>query len=277
MKTASADSSVPAQDKSHYNLFNMTPPGLRRPFYTDYGALSPYTIDAGAYAADVSFGYGYRERSGDMVERTYTSWHYGNMWLKAGLLNNLDLEVGVQPWQTRTLTVKDPTGHDSITHSGFGDLLTRVKLNVLNNDGGPAALSFAATMKWPTANTHLMRRDDYEGGLSAQFGYQCPCGLEMRINSGFMLSESDRGCWESCFNNRIAFYHPVPFVADLSALAAFNSDVSNARRSNWEGEFQTGFIYQPTPNFQMFLGSTFGVNGKVNDFGPSVSMDLRFP
>ena len=90
-----------------------------------------------------------------------------------------------------------------------------------------------------------------------------------------MLSESDRGCWESCFDNRIAFYHPI--VGNLSALAAFNSDVSTARRSDWEGEFQTGFIYQPTPNFQIFIGSTFGVNGMVNDFGPSVSMDLRFP
>jgi len=275
VKTASADSGVvPAQDKSHYNLFKMTPRELRRPYETDHGADSARTIDAGAFAADVSFGYDYTMRSSDMVDRTDTSWDYGKMWLKAGILNNLDLEVGISPWQTHTETFKDSTGHDSDTVSGFGDLMTRVKLNLWGNDGGPSALSVAGTIKWPTASDELKPRDHYEGGLSVQYEYQFPCGFELRVNSGFMLRGFDDGCWESCFDNRLALYHPI--VGNLSVLAAFNSTVSTVRHSDWEGEFQTGFIYKVTPNFQIFLGSGFGVNGNASDFSPSFALDFRY-
>jgi hypothetical protein len=275
--TSATWSSQPAgPDKSRYNIFNPTPSDLWRPFYTDYGALSPFTIDAGAYAADVSFSYGYRSQDLNLAERTDTSWKYGSLWLKAGLCNRVDFEVGIQPWQTHTERLRDSTGQDSLTRSGFGDIMTRVKWNGWGNDGGSSAFSVAGTVKWPTASEELMRHDNFEGGLSMQFQYQTPCGLQVRANSGFNLSRSDRGCWDSCFNNRLVLIQEIPHVGGLSAYAGFNSDVSTSQRDTWNGDIVTGLTYPITPNFQGSVGADINVNGNGNDHSIHVGLAYRF-
>jgi hypothetical protein len=277
MRAAPSDSLLtPTLDKSHYNLFNPTPRQAWRPFYTDYGALSPYTIDAGAFSADVNFDYSYSRRTFDEVQRTEESWNVGTTWLKAGLCNNADLEVGIPIWQTRKETDKDYYGQDSETHSGFGDFMTRLKLNVLGNDGGPLAVSVAANMQFPTKSVELGRRDDYEGGLSGQAEYHAPCGFDTRLNTGFTLSDPccRCSCWQACFDNGISVSHAI--VANLSALAAFDAQVSTERHSNWDAQTQVGLILAPTPNFQVFVGSGFGLNGRAEDFDPHVGLSVRF-
>lgn len=273
--TSQALSALPIQDKNQFTLWNMTPLELRRPFSTatDFGALGAHTVDPGAIVADVGFGYGYRSRSFGAADRTDESWNLGRTWLKAGICNHLDFEVGLPLWQIHTQTLKDPTGHDSNTSDGFGDFETRLKYTLWGNDTGPDTFAVAGTVKYPTT-TYDKSRDDYEGGLTALFEYLCPCDLDMRINSGFRLS--DDPCWESCFDNRISFTHPLILIDKLYAQASFNSTVSTARNSNWDGEFQTGLIYQPTPDCQIYLGTSFGVNGSADDYGLRLDVAYRF-
>ena len=264
-----AGSSVAARDKSG---FTVTPPTLR-PF-DNFGAENAYTIGAGKVAVNEFFGYGWRQRSGDMVQRTDEFWNIAHTEVKYGILDNLDVKISISPWNIRTETLKDPTGQDSRTRSGFGDLMAGVDWNLWGNAGGPSALRVAATIQLPTASEDLKRRDYYAGGLSLQYERQFPCGFEVRVNSGFMLSESDRGCWNSCFNNRLVFYHPL--IEELSAYGGFSGGVSTSQRADWEGEFLAGLIYQINHNFEISLGSTFGVNGDANDFGIGMGLAIRF-
>ena len=69
VKTASADSSVPAPDKS--TLWQLRP-------FDNFGAENAHTIGAGKFAVNEFFGYGWRRRIGDMVQRTDESWNIGH-------------------------------------------------------------------------------------------------------------------------------------------------------------------------------------------------------
>jgi hypothetical protein len=311
---------VPGENKSGHNFWFRTPAASLRPFNADFGADTPITINRGWVAADVGFGYNYRERTKNDVRRTLESWDLGYSTLKLGVLNNADFEVGIPTWRINDLTMKDQTGEDSRTRSGFGNVTTRFKYNLFGNDilptpctptscgHGVSALSVSADMIWPTAtcgysisdrfrmvtptqsdnnnndnnnNDNTGRRDrrdrnsdNYEGGLSLQYSYSCGCGMQMRINSGFILSESDRGCWNSCFGNRISLSQT--FAQRYSALVAFDTRVSTERRSEWQGSIQAGFVYQATPNLQLYLGSGFGVTDRANDYSPNIHLATRF-
>src|SRR6478752_5706124 len=84
----------PSPDKSQYTLFNPTPKELMRDFNTDRPTKSnvPYTVDAGhfQYEGDL-FIYGYDSTT--TPDTNITTWVIGNPTLKAGVLNNVDLQL----------------------------------------------------------------------------------------------------------------------------------------------------------------------------------------
>ncbi|HZQ48404.1 MAG TPA: hypothetical protein VFC07_15410, partial [Verrucomicrobiae bacterium] len=94
--------------KSQYTLLNPTPPQLMRDWYTDHAGVSPYTIDAGHYEADitaVSYGYHHRNPANGLL--TVEAWSIGTTVIKAGLLNNLDAEVTIRPYErVRTSSIE---------------------------------------------------------------------------------------------------------------------------------------------------------------------------
>src|SRR5438309_11170172 len=95
--TAAQNDASPPSDKSGLTLFNPTPPGLMREFNTDRPDVteSPYTVDAGHFQVELSF-----------VEYTYDHDHGRRVDgfsvlpanLKVGLLNNLDLQLVLNPY-----------------------------------------------------------------------------------------------------------------------------------------------------------------------------------
>src|SRR3954471_7676629 len=123
-----------AQDRSQYTLFNPTPGDRMRDFNTDRPTKSnvPYTVDAGhiQYEGDI-FIFGYdNTTTPDTDNRT---WMIGNPTFKLGLLNNVDVEVNFSAYNSIVSTIRS-TGASS-TVSGFGDLVTRFKINLFGNDG----------------------------------------------------------------------------------------------------------------------------------------------
>src|ERR1700743_3591506 len=122
-------STVEAQDKSQYTLFNPTPTDQMRPFSTDRPTKSnvPYTVDAGhfQYEGDI-FIYGFdNTTTPDTDNRT---WAIGNTTFQLGLLNNVDLEVNFSAFNSVSSTTHS-TGASS-TLTGFGDTFTRLKINL---------------------------------------------------------------------------------------------------------------------------------------------------
>ncbi|HEU4678567.1 MAG TPA: transporter [Terrimicrobiaceae bacterium] len=126
------------QNKWRYNLFNPTPRPLMREMSTDRPdkTESAYTVDAGhfQFEADlVSFGIDRWNADG---KRGFGA-NVANVNLKAGLYNNVDLQLVVENY------VYEQVRADSVTvrKSGFGDLTTRLKVDLWGNYGGRTAFA----------------------------------------------------------------------------------------------------------------------------------------
>src|SRR5687768_2398178 len=115
-------------DKSQYTIWNPTPRELMREMSTDRPdkTESAYTVDAGHFQIEADI-VGYTEdRHNDSNERV-ESWSFFNANFKVGLCNNSDLQL-VVPSYTSVRTKDRATGM-SERNSGFGDLVTRLKIN----------------------------------------------------------------------------------------------------------------------------------------------------
>jgi hypothetical protein len=216
------------------------------------------------------------------------SWGYGHMVLKAGLLKNLDVEVSLLPWSTIThtlttrLTVIDfspigsvilPPIHRRDTTSGFGDTTLGLKLNVWGNDGGKTALAISGSVKFPTAD-QFMGNGLYEGGPRIEFSAQLPLDFEMRINSRATLFEPANSHLQAGFENLIGLVHPL--TRTIEAYCVFDTFVSSESSVDWSARVRTGFNYRPWRDFELFVGSDFGVQPQTGSYGPFVGFSVWY-
>src|SRR5260370_28124756 len=73
----------------------------------------------------------------------------GNPTFKIGMFDNADFEVNFSAFNSVQSTTRS-TGATS-GRTGIGDTVTRFKVNLFGNNGGPAALALIPYAKWPTA------------------------------------------------------------------------------------------------------------------------------
>lgn len=179
---ACAESDTP-KDKSGYTLFCPTPDSEMREWHTDILAASPYTVDPGHFeiqfdAVSYAMGSGtIRVIMPPIVESLRSDvdeWTYGAFVAKAGLLNNLDVEVGFVPYRTVTYKSVPIIGLNigRTTRSGSGDTDATLKWNLWGNDGGKTALSLSGTVVFPTG-THDFSDDIYAGGPMLESRRNC--------------------------------------------------------------------------------------------------------
>lgn len=281
--TSSRGDEPSTEDKSHYTLFNPTPTDSLRVWRTDHAGVVPYTIDAGHIEVDVTaVSYGHDEEDFgvfffnnsviEFKERTEI-WRYGFTQIKIGLLNKLDAEVMIEPYQTVTTTV----GADTFrpfrhTDSGFGDVSARVKLNVWGDDRGKTALSISGNATFPTANAHL-GGGRYAAGPSLEFAAQLPGDFQLRINSGASISQDVRDNTQSVFGNLISLSHPI--VGPLEEYCAFSA-LAFSSGGDWVGEIRVGLNYRLARNLELYAGSSFGVTDNAMDYQPFAGFAARF-
>ncbi len=91
----------PAVDKSVFNLFNPTPTEHLRAMDRDGpgSTESPYTVDAGHFQVEMTLlAYTHdRESFAGMTQR-FEEWEIASMNLKLGLLNQLDAQLVLEPY-----------------------------------------------------------------------------------------------------------------------------------------------------------------------------------
>jgi hypothetical protein len=270
-----------AEDKSHYTLFNPTPSDSLRTWRTDHAGLVPYTIDAGHVEADViavSYAYDEPEFRGLFGFNARTeAWSYGITQIKLGLLNRLDAEVIIMPYQTITATLKaGPVTVIRSTESGFGDVISRLKLNVWGNDGGKIALSISGDVKYPTAKhgPGELGNGQFEGGPGLEFAAHLPWDFELRINSAVDFFEDADNTRQASFGNLISLGHGI--VGNLEGYCAFDTSVSTIASADWAGTVKVGFNYRVLKNVELYLGNSFGVTDNALDYSPFVGVAARF-
>lgn len=258
-------------DKSGYNLFNPTPPALMRELSPDRPdkTESPYTVDAGHYQLEMDFANFTYHQTDSTITR---AWNVAPFNLKAGLLNNVDLQFVFDNYlYVRT---DDRTSGTSTTQSGAGDFVARLKINLWGDDGGQTAFALLPYVKFPTSTDNL-GNDAVEGGVIFPLAVKLPADLDLGLETAVsFLRDDNDGNYHEDFINSITLNHTL--VGRLSGYLEFFSDISTESHSSWIGTVDTGLEFLVTKNVQLDTGCNFGVTSAADDFNPFAGITVRF-
>jgi hypothetical protein len=266
---AQETNSVPL-DKSGYTLFNPVPENLMRDLSPDRPDVteSPFTVDAGHYQLEMDFAnFTYDKTDGT----TTKALDVGDFNLKAGLLNNVDVQLVYDNY----LNVQtEASSGKSTTQSGFGDFTTRLKINLWGDDGGKTAFALLPFIKFPTSTDNL-GNNAIEGGVIFPLAVKLPDDFDLGLETAFSCLRDDSDSnYHADFINSVTLDNAI--VGKLSGYLEFFSDISAENHSSWIGTVDTGLEFLVTENVQLDCGCNFGVTRAADDFNPFAGITVRF-
>jgi hypothetical protein len=263
-------------NKSGYHLFHPTPREQMRPMTPDRPdkTESAFTVDAGHFQLESDLlNYSHdRDKSmgGDVTSEACA---LASLNLKLGLLNNLDLQLLLD-------TYNHTREHDRLTgvvdkRSGFGDVTTRLKVNLWGNDGGPTAMAMMPFVKFPS-NQDGLGNNAVEGGVIFPLAVQLPAGWGMGLMTeiDFLRNDPNDGGYHSSFINSVTFGHNI--WGSLGGYVEFYSEVSTEHDSRWIGTVDLGLTYALTKDLQLDAGVNIGVTDSANDLNPFLGLTWRY-
>lgn len=261
---------TPLPDKSGYNLFNPVPEALMREMSPDRPdeTESAYTVDAGHYQLEMDFvNFTYDKLSGT----TTKAWEVGDFNFKAGLLNNVDVQLVYDNY----LNVQTTDGlGNAATQSGFGDFTTRLKINLWGNDGGATAFALLPYVKFPTSTDHL-GNNAVEGGVIVPLAVSLPHDFDLSLETAASLMKNDEnGGYHEEFIASASLDHQI--IGKLSGFVEWFSDFTTERHAGWVGTVDTGLEYLVTKNIQLDCDCYFGVTPAAADYNPFAGITVRF-
>ena len=273
---ASADDMPPAPDKSGYTLFDAVPTDYLRPLQTDRPTKSnsPYTVDAGHFQYEA-----------DLVNWTYDHYNYSRTTtntvlvtdptLKLGLTNRTDLEVALAPINFNRST--DRTSGTRSEFNGFGDVYTRVKFNLLGDDGGDYALAVVPYVKAPSAARGI-GNDHWEGGGYAPFSFALPGDWTGLVMTELDIQENaDFSGTHNNYQNLVNVSHAIgPASANVTGYMEVYSDVNTDRGQQAYYTFDVAAAWLVENNLQLDIGTNIGLNKAAPDLQAYIGISQRF-
>jgi hypothetical protein len=261
---------TPLPDKSGYNLFHPVPEALMRELSPDRPdeTESAYTVDAGHYQLEMDFvNFTYDKLSGT----TTKAWEVGDFNFKAGLLNNVDVQLVYDNY----LNVQTTDGlGNAATQSGFGDFTTRLKINLWGNDGGATAFALLPYVKFPTSTDHL-GNNAVEGGVIFPLAVSLPHDFDLSLETAASLMKNDEnGGYHEEFIASASLDHQI--IGKLSGFVEWFSDFTTESHAGWVGTVDTGLEYLVTKNIQLDCDCYFGVTPAAADYNPFAGITVRF-
>ena len=262
-------------DKSGYTLFHPTPASLLRELSTDRPdqTESPYTVDAGHFQLEMdilNYGYDRNTPARDNTRLEHVSIATVN--LKLGLLNNVDLQLVIDSYTSTR--AHDRSSGSVETHRGFGDIASRLKLNLWGNDGGPTAGALLPFVKLPT-NQDGLGNKSFEGGIIFPFAMSLPYGFGMGLMTEVDAARDlSKNGYHPEFANSVTLSRDI--IGKLAGYVEFFSRVSSESGSSWIGMFDVGFTYGLAENIQLDAGANIGLTRAAEDINPFVGLSWRF-
>lgn len=252
----------PAQtDRSQYSLLNPTPRELWRPMSADRPDFteSPFTVDPGAVQLEVSF-----------VDYTKNgqeeAWTVAPANLKIGLLNNVALQIVLEPY------VREDDGTE--TKDGFGDTQFRLKINLWGNDGGETAFGIMPFIKVPTASNDL-GNDHVEGGLIFPFATDLGegIGLGLMFEADFVYDEADDDYDTEFFATGVLGFD----ITDALGLYVEGIGITSTDPDvDFRVILGVGATYGLTENIVLDVGVNLGLTGNADDVNLFSGLTVRF-
>jgi hypothetical protein len=259
---------VLAQDKKGYSLFNPTPSTLFREFATDRPdkTESPYTVDAGRFQFETDL-MNQTFNDDDGVKTTQNT--YNNIILKAGLTHNMDFQLIVPTF----VEERTETATSQKNQRGMGDTLLRLKINMFGNDEGDFAWGLIPNLKLPTAGAGL-GNDHLEGGLLIPFAFKLPEDFSMGVMLGIdhFRNDADSGS-ETSYVMTWTIGHSI--VGDLSGFIEVYNQFSDRSSSEAEATLDFGLTYVFAENWMVDAGYFRGITHAAPDRQCFVGLSAR--
>jgi hypothetical protein len=273
LAAAQAPAPPTAAEKTGYNLFNPTPRELMREMSTDRPDTteSPYTVDAGHIQLEVSavdFTYD-RNNEEDQNVRTLA---VAPVLIKLGLLNNVDIAVGLDPYTRVRAT--DRATDTSTTAEGFGDTVVRLKVNLWGNDAGDTAFAIMPFINFPTADDDL-GNGNIEGGVILPFGMALPgeFSLGLMAEFDFIRSAADD-------RYVVDFVHTATvgrgIVGELAGYVEYAGFANLNGDEDYRAFFDAGVTYALSGDVQLDAGVRVGLTEAADDVGVFSGASFRY-
>ncbi len=263
----------PEAAAEHYSLRNPKPADKLREMSTDRPDTteSPFTVDVGHFQLELSFVDVTSDKRSDdgFLSR---SLEIAPMLLKLGVLDNMDLQLGIAPY-TRTHQTDEATGATT-TAQGFGDLTLRAKINLWGNDGGVTAFAIMPFVKLPTAHEAL-GNGRVEGGVILPLAVQLPHGLSLCFMPEFDAVTTGDG-----EPYRVDWVHTAtlgfPIAGEVGGYVEYAGFADLSHTEPYRRYFNAGVTYAPTPNIQVDGGVRIGLTTAADDWGLFVGISHRY-
>jgi hypothetical protein len=273
--SAPAGEKPTAPNKSAYHLFHPTPREAMRELSTDRPdqTESPFTVDAGHVQVEMDLAtFTYDRYNPDRADVRVESWSFGAVNFKVGLLNNVDFQVLVQPFNT--VRFSDRAAGTTTRLDGFGDVTLRTKINLWGNDGGTTAFGLMPFVKLPSASDDL-GNDAVEGGLIIPLGIDLGGGWRMGLMTEVdILEDADAHGHHAEWVNSITVSRGL--TDRLGAYVEFFSVVSAEPHTPWVGAVDVGLTYAVSDDIQLDCGVNLGLTRAADDVNPFVGLSWRF-
>jgi hypothetical protein len=258
-------------DKSRHHLFNPAPCEAMREMSTDRPdrTESPRTVDAGHVQVEMDLAsFACDRHNPDRAAARVEAWAFGAVNFKIGLLNHVDFQVLLQPFNTVRFS-------DSHTRrDGFGDVTLRTKINLWGNDGGATALALMPFVKIPSASDDL-GNGAVEGGLIVPFAVELGGGWSMGLMTEVDILEDSGGRGHHAeWVNSITFSRDL--TGRLGVYVEFFSVVSAERSAPWIGTLNTGLTFAVSDDLQLDCGVNLGLTRAADDVNPFLGLSWRF-
>ena len=218
---------------------------------------SPYTVDAGHIQIEM-----------DLVNWTRdhgrNDFAFANTNLKIGLLNNVDLQLVLGGFNTLD------AGGD-----GWGDIETRLKINLWGNDGGKTAFGIMPFVKWPTASNAVQENDSIEGGVILPLAIRLTESVGLGVMYEIDLNKDEAGGGyhaDHVFTATLAFDLTDKLGMFIEGVAVFPGEKSG----DFLAQADIGWTYSPTENLQFDIGANFGITDSAPDANPFLGVSIRF-
>jgi Putative MetA-pathway of phenol degradation len=259
-------------DKSQYWLLNPVPADQMRDFSTDRPpkANVPYTVDAGHFQYETDIVNFADQLSGSTPGYILLA---PNPTLKAGLTNNVDLELNIAPLVG--VHTSNPAPGVSSTTWGNSDLFVRAKANLWGNDGGTSAFALIPYVKAPTAPPGI-GNGAVEGGVIAPLSISLPNGFTLLFNSEVdVLKDSADNNRHANYVNLVDLSHEI--VKNVTLYVEFWSDFNNdPTQRTVQYTFDMAFAWVVRPNLQLDFGADIGLNSAAPTIQVFAGLSQRF-
>ena len=204
---------------------------------------TPFTVPASYFQAEADFAN--YTNTGDQFQALDPT-------LKYGLNDRVDGEI-----QFGGFVSQRSAGARA---ESFGDIVIRLKLSVLGDDGGDLSIAVIPYAKAPTAGAPI-GNGEFEGGVNMPFLVTLPLDIGLTIEPEMaILKNALNTRRQASFTGIINLGRKI--TGDLSSFVEMYDQIYSDRQSPGPTvTFDTGLSYAVTTTLQLDLGANFGLNG----------------